>query len=55
MLQDMDLNEASCIFYVEVGTHNQLEQSKIRILTVTTLGIAMLTVHHDMMFSVIFM
>jgi len=55
MLQDMDHIEASCIFYVEVGTLNRLEQSKISILTVTTLGIAMLTVHHDMMFSVCFM
>jgi len=55
MLQDMDHIEASCIIYVEVGTLNRLEQSKICILTVTTLGIAMLTIHHDMMFSVCFM
>jgi len=38
--------------YVEVGTLNRLEQSKNCVLTVTTLGIAMLTVHYDMMFSV---
>ena len=55
MLQDMDHIEASCIIYVEVGTLNGLEQSKICGLTVTTLGIAMLTIHHDMMFSVCFM
>ena len=52
MLQDMDHLEASCIFYFEVGTLNRFEQSKICVLTVTTLGIAMLTVHHDMMFRV---
>jgi len=55
MLQDMDHIEASCVFYVEVGTLNRLEQSKMRISTVTTLGIAMLTVHHDIMFSICFM
>jgi len=49
MLQDMDHIEASCVFYVEVGTLNRHEQLKICVLTVTTLGIAMLTVHHDMM------
>jgi len=38
--------------YVEVHTLNQLEESKICILTVTTLGIAVLTVYHYMMFSV---
>jgi len=46
MLQDMDHIEASCVFYVEVGTLHQLEQSKIYVLTVTTLDIAVLTVHH---------
>ena len=52
MLQDMDHIEASCVLYVEVGTLNRVEQSTICVLTVTTLGIAMLTVHHDMMFRV---
>jgi len=52
MLQDMDHIEASCVFYVEVGTLNRLEQSKICVLTVTTLAIAMLTIHHDWLFSV---
>jgi len=52
MLQDMDHVEARCVLYVEVVTLNRLEQPKICVLTVTTLGIAMLTIHHDMMFSV---
>jgi len=54
MLQDMDHIEASCVFYVEVGRPNWLEQNKICVLTVNTLGIAMPTVHHDMIFSVCF-
>ena len=54
MLQNMDHIEASCVVYVEVGMLNRLEQSKICVLTVNTLGIAMLTVHHDMIFSVCF-
>ena len=55
MLQDMDHIEASCVLYVKVGTPNRLEQSKICVLTVTTLRIAMLTIHHDLMFSVCIM
>jgi len=55
MLQDMQHMEASCLFYVEVGTHNRPEQSKISILTVSTLGVAMLTFHHYMMYSICFM
>ena len=55
MLQDMDHIEASYISYVKVGTLIRLEQSKIHVLTFTTLGIAMLTVHHDMIFRVCFM
>ena len=55
MLQDMDHIEASCVFYVEVGTLNRLKQSTICVLTVTTLGIAMLTLDHDLMFSVCMM
>ena len=55
MLQEMDHVEASCVIDVEVGTLNQLEQSKICHLTVATLGIAMLTVHQDMMLGVCFM
>jgi len=55
MLHDMDHMEASCIIYVKVGTFDQLEQSKICILTVTTLGIAMLTIQHELIFIVCFM
>jgi len=55
MLEDMDQMEASCVFYVLVGTLNPLEQSRISILTVTTLGIAMLTIHHFKIFKVCFM
>jgi len=54
-VQDTDHIEASCVIYVEVGTHNLPEHSTICLLTVTTLGIAMLTVHHDMMFSICIM
>ena len=54
MLQDMDLVEACCICYVEVGMLNQLEQIKICVLNVTKSGMAMLTVHHYMMSSICF-
>jgi len=55
MLEDMDHMEASCIFYVKVGRFDQFEQSKISILTVTSLGMVMLTTHHDLMVSMWFM
>jgi len=51
---NMDHMEASCIFYVKVGTRDQLEQSKFCALTVTKLGIVMLTVQDDSIFSVNF-
>jgi len=51
---NMDHMEASCIFYVKVGTLDQLEQSKFCALTVTKLGIVMLTVQDDSIFSVNF-
>ena len=51
----MDNMEASCVFYVKVGTFNQFEQSKICILTVNKMGIVRLTVQHDMIFSLSFM
>jgi len=54
MLQDMDHIVASCVFYVDVGTLDRLQQSKICVLTVSTLGIAMLTIHHVMIFSICF-
>jgi len=52
MLQDMDNMEASCIFYVKVGTFNHLEQSKICHVTVNKLGLVRLTVQHDLIVSV---
>jgi len=55
MLQDVDHMEASCIFYVKVGTLGQHEHSKFCVLTVTKLGIVMLTVQEDSIFSVSFM
>jgi len=55
MLQDMDHMEASCVFYVKVGTLDQLKQSKFCVLTITKLGIVMLTVQDDSIVSVSFM
>jgi hypothetical protein len=55
MLQDMDHMDASCIFYDKVGRVDQLEQSKICILAVTSFGIVMLTIHYDLMVSMWFM
>ena len=52
MLQEMDHMEASCVFYVKVGRFDQFEQSKISVLTVTSLGIVMLTGHYDLIVSV---
>jgi len=52
MLQDMDHMEASCLLYVKVGRFDQFEQSKISVLTITSLGIIMLTVHYKLMVSV---
>jgi len=54
-LQDMDHMEASCVFYVKVPRFDQLVQSKICILTVTSLGILIITVHHSLMISMWFM
>jgi hypothetical protein len=52
MLHGMDHMEASCVFCVKVGTLHQFEQSKFCFLTVTTLGIVMLTVQVDSIFCV---
>ena len=52
MLQEMDDMQASCVFYVVVGRFDQFEQSKISVLTVTSLGIVMLTVHYNLIISV---
>jgi len=55
MLEVMDNMEASCVFYVKVGTFTHLEQSNISLLTVNKSGIVTLTVQHDMIVSIIFM
>ena len=55
MLQGMDDVEASWVFYVTVGTRDQLEQTTICVLTVTNIGIVMLTVQHDLIFRLYFM
>jgi len=51
MLYNMEHMEASWVFPVTVGRFDQFEQSKISFLTVTSLGIVMLTVHYDLMVS----
>jgi len=50
----MDNLEGSCVFYVKVGTFEQLVQSKIHVLTVTKMGIVRHPVHHDLIVSVSF-
>jgi hypothetical protein len=55
MLQVMDNMEASCVFYVKVGTFTHLEQRKIFLLTVKKSGIVTLTVQDDLIVTVIFM
>jgi len=55
MLQDMDNMEASCIFYVKVGTFTHPEQSRISLLTVNKTEIVKLTEQHDLIASISFM
>jgi len=55
MLQDIDHMEASRVFYVKVRTFDQLEQSKICVLTVIAVGIITLIVRYDMIVSICFM
>jgi len=55
MLQVMEHMEASCVFYVEVGTLSRHEQSNIWVSIVTTLQIAMLTIHQYIIYSICFM
>jgi len=55
MLQDMDHMEASRVFYVKVRTFDQLEQSKISVLTVISVGIVTLIVRYDIIVSICFM
>lgn len=51
----MDSMEASYVIYVNVGTFNQREQHKICIITVSSVGIAILSVQHYMMLMISFM
>jgi len=51
MLQDMDNTEASGIIYIKVGRFDQLEPSKVCILTVSIIRIVSLIVQHDMIFG----
>jgi hypothetical protein len=53
MFQDMDHMEAGRFIYVKVGRFDQLNQSKIRVLTITLFAIVMLTVYVDFMFTII--
>jgi len=55
MLHDMDGMEVSCIVYVKDDTIVQQEGAKICVLTVTSFGMAMLTVQCDLVFDVCFM
>jgi len=55
MLQDMDHMEATCVFYVKVCTLNQLEQTKICVLTVILFRIVTLTVCSILIVSVYFL
>jgi hypothetical protein len=55
MLEVMDIMEASCVFYIKVGTFTNLEQSKISLLTVNKSGIVTLTVQYGVIVSVTFM
>jgi hypothetical protein len=55
MLEVMANIDASCVFYVKVGTFTHLEQSKIVLLTVNKSGIVTLTVQHNLIVNVIFM
>jgi hypothetical protein len=47
--------EASCIIYINIGMFGQLKQTKICLLAVTKLGIVMLTIQHELIFSISFM
>jgi len=51
MFQVMDHMEASCVTDVKVGRLHQVEQSKIRVMTVTSLGAVMLAVNYDLVVS----
>ena len=44
MLQDMDNMEASYVLYVKVCKFHQLDQNKVQVVTITKIGIVILTV-----------
>jgi hypothetical protein len=52
MLQEMDHMEASCVIYIKVGRFVQFKKSKFSVLTVTSFGIVMRTVHYDLIIRV---
>jgi len=54
MIWDMEDMEASYLLYVNIGTFDQLEQSKVHSLTVTKIATVMLTVQPDIIFSLSF-
>jgi len=55
MLQVMDNIEASCIFYVNVGTLSHLEQSTIFFLSVKKSGLVTLTLQQELIVNIIYM
>jgi len=55
MFQHKDHMEERWVFYVKVRTFDQLEHSKIWVLTVISVGIETLFVRYDMILSVWFM
>jgi hypothetical protein len=54
MLQDMDHMESSRVLYVKVRMFDQLEHSKICVLTVISVAIVTLIVRYDMIVSICF-
>jgi hypothetical protein len=55
MFRDVNRMEASSMVYVKFGTFDEVEQSRICVLTVTTMGIVMLTALHHLILSICFM
>jgi hypothetical protein len=52
MLQDMDDVEASCDFYVKIGTFTHLAPSQISLLASNKMGIVWLTAQNHMIVSI---
>jgi hypothetical protein len=55
MLQDMHSMDASCIFHVNVGMLNHVEQGEIWIVTGSTAGKVILSIQHNMIGNVCFL